>query len=324
MSKCLVSFTEIAGQPQMKRVVRSAEICICANQKKLTYKTIDAYRNDIHQFFKNTDYRNLDYFVSSDIENYSSYLIKQFRPKTVKRKLASIRTFFHFLARKKVISKNPFYDALLKFREPIELPKTIPLHYIKTFLKTIYIEMNTAATPYRRRNALRDASICELLFCTGIRVSELCSIEPDDIDLEAGTILIHGKGAKERLLQIGSTPVVTLLCKYRDSYKKEIEHCNHFFANQSGNPFNDQAVRRMINHYTELAGIEKHITPHMFRHTFATSLLDADVDIRYIQEMLGHSSIHTTEIYTHVSLAKQKDILTSRHPRNHMSFGEFE
>ena len=96
----------------------------------------------------------------------------------------------------------------------------------------------------------------------------------------------------------------------------ECENCEHFFANQSGNPLSDQTVRRMINKYTELASINLHITPHMFRHTFATSLLEADVDIRYIQKMLGHSSINITEIYTHVATARQRDILSTKHPRN--------
>lgn len=99
------------------------------------------------------------------------------------------------------------------------------------------------------------------------------------------------------------------------NFNSEITQCNYFFANQDGTPLSDQSVRRMINKYSSLANIEMHITPHMFRHTFATSLLEADVDIRYIQEMLGHSSIHITEIYTHVAVAKQREILISKHPR---------
>ena len=94
-----------------------------------------------------------------------------------------------------------------------------------------------------------------------------------------------------------------------------MQNCDHFFVNQAGRPLSDQSVRRMINKYTSLAAIELHITPHMFRHTFATSLLEADVDIRYIQEMLGHSSINITEIYTHVTMSKQRDILVAKHPR---------
>ena len=94
-----------------------------------------------------------------------------------------------------------------------------------------------------------------------------------------------------------------------------VNDCSHFFATQSGRALSDQSIRRMINKYTSLASIDLHITPHMFRHTFATSLLEADVNIRYIQEMLGHSSINVTEIYTHVAMSKQRDILMTKHPR---------
>lgn len=110
--------------------------------------------------------------------------------------------------------------------------------------------------------------------------------------------------------------MLCILKKYKITFQKEILACDSFFVNQAVTPLSDQAVRRMINKYTELASIDMHITPHMFRHTFATSLLDADVDIRYIQEMLGHSSITITEIYTHVAVAKQRNILATRHPRN--------
>ena len=104
--------------------------------------------------------------------------------------------------------------------------------------------------------------------------------------------------------------------EYRNSYREQIREGAPFFVNQAGKPFSDQAIRRMIRRYAQNVGIESPLTPHMFRHTFATSLLDAGVDIRYIQGMLGHSSIHTTEIYTHVSMAKQRDILNTMHPRN--------
>ena len=195
------------------------------------------------------------------------------------------------------------------------MPKTIPLQIVETFLSTIYIQQSNAPTAYQRRNALRDAAVIELLFATGIRITELCSLKEFDINLYEKTILIYGKGAKERKLQIGSEDVVTILQEYKNSFMSEIQTCNYFFVNQSGRPLSDQAVRRMINKYSSLAAIELHITPHMFRHTFATSLLEADVDIRYIQEMLGHSSINITEIYTHVAMSKQRDILTTKHPR---------
>ena len=136
------------------------------------------------------------------------------------------------------------------------------------------------------------------------------------MNLYDGTILIYGKGDKERRIQICNREVIQVLEAYREEFSVAVRNCKHFFANQDGSAMSDQAVRRMINKYTALAAIDLHITPHMFRHTFATCLLEADVDIRYIQEMLGHSSINITEIYTHVTVAKQRDILANKHPRN--------
>ena len=195
------------------------------------------------------------------------------------------------------------------------MPKTIPLNTVEILLSTIYKQCSDAKTDYQKKHALRDAAVIELLFATGIRISELCSLKMNDINLYDGTILIYGKGSKERKLQIGNDNVIHILEKYKKNFLTIIQSTNHFFVNQSGNPLSDQAVRRAINKYTSLAAIELHITPHMFRHTFATSLLEADVDIRYIQEMLGHSSINITEIYTHVAMSKQRDILTTKHPR---------
>lgn len=136
-----------------------------------------------------------------------------------------------------------------------------------------------------------------------------------DVNLYDRSILIYGKGSKERKIQIGNDDVIPVLEEYKAVFLSEIQSCNHFFTNLSGEALSDQSIRRMINKYTYLASIELHITPHMFHHTFATSLLEADVDIRYIQEMLGHSSINITEIYTHVAMSKQMDILTTKHPR---------
>ena len=195
------------------------------------------------------------------------------------------------------------------------MPKTIPLNTVEILLSTIYKQCSDAKTDYKKKHSLRDAAVIELLFATGIRISELCSLKMNDINLYDGTILIYGKGSKERKLQIGNDDVIHILEKYKKNFLTIIQSTNHFFVNQSGNPLSDQAVRRAINKYTSLAAIELHITPHMFRHTFATSLLEADVDIRYIQEMLGHSSINITEIYTHVAMSKQRDILTTKHPR---------
>lgn len=287
----------------------------CQNQKRLDSKTLKAYRIDLKQFYSDTLSLESKQITPEFLEDYIASLHQTYKPKTVKRKIASIKAFFRYLEYKELIDKNPFNRIQIKFREPVILPKTIPLRIVETFLSTIYTQQSNAPTTYQRRNALRDAAVIELLFATGIRITELCSLKEFDINLYEKTVLIYGKGAKERKLQIGSEDVVTILQEYKNSFMSEIQTCNHFFVNQSGRPLSDQAVRRMINKYSSLAAIELHITPHMFRHTFATSLLEADVDIRYIQEMLGHSSINITEIYTHVAMSKQRDILTTKHPR---------
>lgn len=287
----------------------------CKYQKRLDKKTLKAYRIDLSQFNIQNSSNTLSDINSDVIEGYIAGLHQAHKPKTVKRKIASLKAFFHYLEYKEFIDRNPFNKIHVKFREPAILPKTIPLHTVETLLSTIYKQHDNAKTNYQRKNALRDAAVIELLFSTGMRISELCALSMNDIDLHERTVLIYGKGSKERRLQIGNDAVANILEIYKRSFQNEIQQSTHFFVNQNGSPLSDQSVRRLINKYASLAAIELHITPHMFRHTFATSLLEADVDIRYIQEMLGHSSINITEIYTHVALSKQKDILTTKHPR---------
>ncbi len=292
----------------------------CKSQKRLDEKTLKAYRIDLNQFSDKIIISSISEINISTLEYHISFLNNIYKPKTVKRKLASIKAFFHYLEYKDIIQYNPFNKMITQFREPIILPKVIPLKTIEYFLSTVYNQMHYADTAFKKKNALRDAAISEILFSTGMRISELCSIKPHDINLSTGTILIYGKGNKERRINIGNEQVISILKEYRSEFSSEINMCGHFFANQYGRMLNDQAVRRMINKYCSLASIDLHITPHMFRHTFATSLLDADVDIRYIQEMLGHSSINITQIYTHVTTAKQREILINKHPRKDFHF----
>lgn len=294
----------------------------CKNQKRLDAKTIKAYRIDLQQFetyFNNTDIHTLSI---TNIENFIEYLHQNFKPKTVKRKLASLKAFFHYLEYKNIIEINPFNKIKIKFREPLLLPKTIPLYTLENLLSTMYKEYSLAHTVYKKKRTLLDIAIAETLFSTGMRISELCNLKSSDINMHDAVIRIYGKGSKERIIQIGSQDVINLLKNYENEYLEEIQDSGYFFTKPNSTPLSDQSVRRMITKYCSLAAIELHITPHMFRHTFATSLLEADVDIRYIQEMLGHSSITVTEIYTHVALSKQKDILTTKHPRQNFSFLE--
>ena len=293
----------------------------CEYRKRLDSKTLKAYKIDLKQFeIFCTDLS--DCFAKNVVDDFITNLHKQYRPKTVKRKIASLKAFFHHMEYRELLNENPFAKLDIRFREAKLLPKTIPFHSIQTFLSTLYAQKELAGSEYQLHCCIRDIAVIELLFATGMRISELCSLKPSDIDFESSNILIYGKGAKERIIQLGNQEVISALVLYQETFKKDIEICGYFFVNRLHHKLSDQSVRFMINHYAELAGISQHITPHMFRHSFATLLLEQDVDIRYIQRMLGHSSISTTEIYTHVSSRKQKDILVNKHPRNQMNINK--
>lgn len=294
----------------------SEYLSYCKSNKRLNPKTIKAYRNDLLQFYEHFKTFTDVNIPVSELEDFIATIHSQFKPRTAKRKIASVKAFFHHLEYKDIITTNPFSKINIKFQEPTELPKTIPLTFVEAILKAAYDEILNGTTERKRENAIRDVALIEFLFATGVRISELCHLEAQSIDFAHHTVLIYGKRSKERLIQIENESTLAALQKYYDSYKDAILCCNIFFTNINGTPLSDQAARRIIRHYTNLASIELHITPRMFRHTFATSLLDADVDIRYIQELLGHSSIAVTQIYTHVSTSKQKEILATKHPRN--------
>lgn len=289
----------------------------CQYRKRLDVKTLKAYQIDLSQY-RNFCSCSSDCFSKNTVDGFITSLHKQYKPKTVKRKIASLKAFFHYMEYKELLKENPFSKLDIRFREAKLLPKTIPFHSIQTFLTTLYAQKELAKTEYQRHCCIRDIAVIELLFATGMRISELCSLRPADIDLKSCNVLIYGKGAKERILQIGNPDVISALNLYEETFKEEIDRCGYFFVNKLQHKLSDQSVRFMIDHYAKLSGIGQHITPHMFRHSFATLLLEQDVDIRYIQRMLGHSSISTTEIYTHVSSVKQKDILFHKHPRNLM------
>lgn len=290
----------------------------CQYRKRLDNKTLKSYRIDLKQY--ELFCIPLDDYVSrATVDSFITELHKRYKPKTVKRKIASLKAFFHYMAYRELLSENPFAKLDIRFREAKLLPKTIPFHSIQTFLSTLYAQKELAESEYQLRCRIRDIAVIELLFATGVRISELCSLKPSDIDLTSNTVLIYGKGSKERILQLGNPEVIAALSLYQETFQEDIAACGYFFVNRLRHKLSDQSVRFMINQYAALAGISQHITPHMFRHSFATLLLEQDVDIRYIQKMLGHSSISTTEIYTHVSNVKQKDILVNKHPRNLMS-----
>ena len=290
-------------------------ISYCQFRKALNCKTIKAYSIDLKQFFEHID-GNLD---KTSICEYISYLHKQYKPKTCRRKIATLKAYIHYLLIEDIIEINPFDKIETSFREPALLPKTIPLTVINNMLQTAYSQRKNAITDYAKKKCLRDIAVMEMLFATGARVSEICSLTPQTVDLSNHTIKIFGKGSKERIIQIENKDVLKALSDYYAEFKNDIDNSGYYFVNKLHKRLTEQSVREIINKYAKLSDSNLHITPHMFRHSFATLLLEEDVDIRYIQKILGHSSITTTQIYTHVAMTKQKEILSVKHPRNKIS-----
>lgn len=286
----------------------------CKTRKNLNQKTIKAYAIDLQQFM---EYAKEKECTKELINQYFDCLYERYsKPKTVKRKIASIRALFNFLSYEDYITTNPFEKIRIQFKEPKILPRTIQMSYMKKIIEVSYQKIKNSSTDYKEKHAVRNAAVIELLFSTGIRVSELCNIKRKEINLEEGELLIFGKGAKERMLQIGNENVLKILKSYATLYMDDLKDSEYFFLNKNKERLSEQSVRILLKTLETEIGLDQHITPHMLRHTFATQLLEEDVDIRYIQRILGHSSISTTQIYTHVSSHKQKEILVMKNPRN--------
>lgn len=290
----------------------------CKLQKELDDKTIRAYKADLEQFITFIGGNNLD---RETINSYLRYIHSMYKQKTVKRKIASVKALFHYLEEEEIVEINPLHRVKTKFKEEVVLPKIIPKNIIEQFLDYLYKERERVEySKWYRKIVLRDIAVVETLFSTGLRISELCHLQNKYVDLRNGVLCIQGKGGKERYLQIGNSDVLSILNAYKKCFEEEIKEHGYFFVNRYGKPLSEQSARRMIHKYAQEIQAEINITPHMFRHSFATYLMEEDVNIRYIQKMLGHSSITTTQIYTYVTTEKEKKILQTKHPRNKMDF----
>jgi integrase/recombinase XerD len=297
----------------------------CQYEKNLSSKTLQAYNIDLMQFeeFKNYQLLQINQFNKIILKEYIQSLFSlELKAKTIKRKIAVIKAFFNYLEFEEEIEVNPFRKMNISIKEPKTLPKTMELKEIRKLLKYLYkIKTNHPyINRYGYKALVRDIVVVEILFSTGIRVSELCNLTQDSLNLQAGIIKIDGKGSKERLIQICDSEVKKQIKEYLELFHDKLLCSQYLFINRLGNQLSDQSVRLMVQKYQKLAGLSKYITPHMFRHSFATLLLEEGVDIRYIQHMLGHASISTTQIYTQVNMKQQRKILNTKHPRRHLSF----
>ena len=286
----------------------------CEYRKELDRKTLKAHRIDLRQYF---EYICVDEPDKEKIEEYVTHLHKSYKQKTVKRKIASIKAFYNYLEETEIIAESPFRKIKVKFKETVTLPRIIPREEIEKLLNHMYqcLNENDKAS---RKFMLRDVAVIEVFFATGARVYEISNIRDDSINLNTGLIRLMGKGGKERYVQISNTSILEVLKKYYDENEQSIKKSGYFFVNNRESRYTEQSIRLMLKKYTKQAGIERNITPHMFRHSFATYLIEEGVDVSCVQQILGHSSIKTTQIYIHIAAKKQAEILKELHPRNNM------
>lgn len=287
-------------------------IIYCEKTKNLDWKTLKAYRTDLRQFEGYLTGKGAD-FQREAVVGYIARLNGTCKPRTVKRKRASIRALTTWLLHEGLIDGNPFENLRFQTREPSYLPKVIPFWAVERMLQAAHSEITLYPGSER---ALCEAAVLELLFATGVRVSELCGIKAGDLDLKDGALRILGKGKKERIVFIEHESVLSALRQYGE--QRAPGRDEPFFRNRRGHALSTDSVRDIVWKYGKLSGWTERVTPHMLRHTLATGLLENEVDIRYIQQLLGHSLITTTQLYTHVAGGKQREIMRYQHPRNKM------
>ena len=282
--------------------------------------TIRSYRRDILQFMEYIDeYEEIRTFEDVEmltIRSFIAYLNSDERLKkkknaivvskrSINRKISALRTFFKYLQEKKVIQTNKvMYVNMPKFEK--ELPNVLSKDDLNKMRSVINTEKITG---------IRDRLIIELLYSSGIRASELINLNEYVIDFNEREMRIVGKGDKERITFF-SRNAKKWLEKYIEEKKKEYKNYSKeiLITNSKGKKLTTRSLRRLISNHATEAGLQKEVTPHVFRHSFATELLNNGVDIRYLQELLGHSSISTTQVYTHVSKSFLRSIYMSTHP----------
>jgi len=229
---------------------------------------------------------------------------RNYSKRTIARKLASLRSFFKFLYREGHIKSNPI-TAVSSPKLDKKLPKFLDVGKVAKLILSPDVK-----TP----SGLRDRAILETLYSCGIRVSELVGLDIDDIDFISGVIKVLGKGRKERIVPIGDMALGSIR-KYTEGMPARAKGKKAVFLNSRDGRLTDRSVRRVVDKYIHACSIEEKISPHSLRHSFATHLLDRGADLRSVQELLGHMNLSTTQIYTHVTMERLKNVYDKTHPR---------
>lgn len=286
-------------------------------EKGFAWLTLKFYIRDLKEFLQFisekkvnlTDIKNNEKKLSLFIREYLALMVKTKKKSTISRKLASLRSFFRFLERNGIIEKDPSSGITFP-----KVPKSLP-----RFLNTDEAKALVESPELYDVLAIRDRAILELLYSSGLRVSELTSLKLDSVSLENEIIKVKGKGGKERIVPFGQKAKAALM-KYLDKRKellsgKKLIESDHLFLNYKGEPITSRSIDRIVKKYRTKAGLSKKVSPHILRHSFATHLLEGGADLRVIQELLGHSSLSTTQNYTHISVDRLMEVYKRAHPR---------
>ena len=295
----------------------------CRYEKNLSPKTLRAYETDLRQFAAFAGERaeavTIPELRREVIRAYIQGLHGCFAEKSIKRKVASLKVLFHFLEREDVLEVSPFRKIDVRIKETRRVPRTIPLAELDSLFRHVYDLRDKADSGSdQHRRLVRDVAVLEVLFATGARVSEICTIGLDDVNLLEGWVRICGKGRRERVIQLCYTDTLAALVAYRGLREEVSGAEDFFFINRFRRRLSEQSVRTSLRRHAAGAGIAREVRPHLLRHSVATLLLEEGVDIRHIQHLLGHSSISTTQIYTQVDGRSQREVLTSKHPRRRL------
>jgi site-specific recombinase XerD len=281
----------------------------CESVRKLSAHTVRAYKLDLQRF---ASFAGVSSEISacdrSTLHGYVEHLFTVVRLKeaSVRRHVASTRALFRWLEGERLIGEDPFARTQIRIRIPKRLPRILTQQELAAVLRP-------SSAPGFAAITARVAA--EVLFATGIRVAELTALTDSDVDLTSAVITITGKGDRQRRVYIPDAEVRDLVATYRLVRAQRWGETDAFLVNSRGARATEEFIRRILQKLAQAANVLRRVTPHMFRHSCATYLLEAGMDIRYVQRLLGHRSISTTEIYTHVADATLKVQVTERHPR---------
>lgn len=287
--------------PAIDRFLRYLEV-----ERNASEHTCRNYRDDLLRFFRFLGQRRLRAVSPLDIRRFlAEESTHAYTTRTLARRLSCLRSFFRFCCREGALKQNPA-AVVPTPRQERKLPQFLDEQQAVRLLE---------APPADRWQALRDRAILETLYSTGMRVSELVGLNLEDVDGISGTVIVRGKGKRERLCPIGKIALAAVHRYLAKRPKKRLKVAYALFVSQKGSRLTVRQVDRLLQRYVKAAQLPVPITPHGLRHTFATHLLDRGADLRSVQELLGHQSLSTTQLYTHITPQRLKKVYDQAHPR---------